>query len=428
MSLPATRQISKKLFGLIVVSVFSVELVIMLVLKKFLDLTSFSAGLVDAILLTAAIFPILYYFIFKSLAHRNAYYQALAGDLEKFKLAVANASDHITITDADGTVLYVNKGAENITGFKAREIVGKKVGSKDLWGGGMDKAFYAKMWKRIKTDKKVFVGEVNNHRKNGEPYIARVSINPILNQAGAVVFFVAIERDITKEKMIDQAKSDFISLASHQLRTPLSAMKWTLEAFAGDQGLTAKHQERLRDLYVSNERLIALVNDLLNVSHITDKKIVAKKQTADLAKTIKNLLETIKVNADKKQQTLKMKISLKAAKVNMDIVLFGETFNNLVSNAINYAPAGARIDITLSVSGQNYLIAVHNDEPIIPVADQAKLFTKFYRSLNSQTVNTAGTGLGLFIAKAAAEANGGKIWFASKAGIGTTFYFTVPKK
>ena len=428
MSQSQPKKDSKKLFSLILLSVFSVELIIMLVLDNFTQLSTLAAGLIDAILLTVTMFAVLYYFVFKSLAKSNQHYRELASDLEKFKLAVANASDHITITDAEGTVLYVNKGAERITGFKAREIIGQKVGSKKLWGGEMDKTFYEKLWRRIKVEKKIFTGEVNNHRKNGEKYIAKVSISPILDEAGQVVFFVAIERDITKEKIIEQAKSNFVSLASHQLRTPLAAVKWTLEAFTADQGLSAKHRERLRDLYASNERLIMLVNELLKVSRIEDKKVVINKQALDLLKIVKDALKLLKINADKKQQILKFQTSVAPATVKLDPIMFSEVFNNLISNAINYAPAGQTIGIKVSASGPDYLIAVHNDEPIIPAADQSKLFTKFYRGTNVQTINTTGTGLGLFIAKAAAEANGGKIWFESKAGAGTTFYFTVPKK
>jgi len=352
----------------------------------------------------------------------------LAKDLEKFKLAVEGASDQIVIADKDGIILFANSALEEITGFKPQEVVGKKVGTKELWGGEMDKAFYAKLWKTIKIDKKVFTGELNNHRKSGEKYVARANISPILDKFGEVAFFTAIERDITKEKMIDKAKSEFVSLASHQLRTPLSAIKWTLEALGQDEGLTVKHKERIADVHSSNERLISLVNDLLNVSHIEEGKLVIKKELVDFVKLINEDLNLLKINAEKKQQILKLAIKTPIAPVNLDILRFNEVFNNLVSNAINYAPEGQTIDITISAKDNDYVIAVHNNEPIIPLADQKKLFTKFFRGTNIQIINTAGSGLGLFIAKAAVEENGGKIWFESKAGVGTTFFFTVPKK
>jgi PAS domain S-box-containing protein len=354
--------------------------------------------------------------------------ESLARDLEKFKLAVEGVSDHIIIADKDGIILFANHAVEEITGFSPQEIIGKKVGTKELWGGEMDKAFYEKLWKTIKIDKKPLVSEINNHRKNGEKYIAKASISPILDKNGDVAFFVAIERDITKEKMVDKAKSEFVSLASHQLRTPLSAIKWTLEALSQDEGLTAKHKERIEDVHTSNERLISLVNDLLNVSHIEEGKIVIKKEPVELTKLINTAMEVLKVNADKKQQTLRFVCEAPITRANVDVLRFNEAFTNLVSNAINYAPEGQIIDIKISDKDKDYVLAIHNNEPIIPLIDQKSLFTKFYRGTNIQIINTTGSGLGLFIAKAAVEENGGKIWFESKAGVGTTFFFTVPKK
>lgn len=352
----------------------------------------------------------------------------LAKDLEKFKLAVEGASDQIVIADKDGIILFANKALEEITGFSPQEVVGKKVGTKDLWGGEMDKAFYGKLWKTIKIDKKTFIGEINNHRKSGEKYVAKASISPILDKLGEVAFFTAIERDITKEKAIDRAKSEFVSLASHQLRTPLSAIKWTLEALGQDEGLSSKHQERIKDVHASNERLISLVNDLLNVAHIEEGKVVIKKEQVKIDKLISETLAVLKINADKKKQTFKLVIDTPIAKANLDILRFNEAFSNLVSNAVNYAPNGELIKITVSSKDNDYVVAVHNDKPIIPISDQSKLFGKFYRGFASQNINTIGSGLGLFIAKSAVEDNGGKIWFESREDVGTTFFFTVPKK
>ncbi|MBT4209569.1 MAG: PAS domain S-box protein, partial [Candidatus Komeilibacteria bacterium] len=123
----------------------------------------------------------------------------LAKDLEKFKLAVDNASDHIVITDQDGICLYANQAVETITGYTAKEIMGQKAGIKKLWSGNMAEDFYEKLWKTITEDKKSFIGDIANTRKNGEDYDAVTSISPILDDDGEVKFIVAVERDVTKE-------------------------------------------------------------------------------------------------------------------------------------------------------------------------------------------------------------------------------------
>src|SRR3989339_109149 len=150
-----------------------------------------------------------------------------ANDLEKFKLAVDSASDHIVITDAEGIVLYGNEAMEKITGYTLKESLGKKAGS--LWRKPMEQKYYDNLWAKIKKERKAFVGEITNIRKSGEEYEATIYISPVLDKRGQVVYFVGIERDITKEKQIDRVKTEFVSLASHQLRTPLSVVSWYLE-------------------------------------------------------------------------------------------------------------------------------------------------------------------------------------------------------
>ncbi|MEI6378579.1 MAG: PAS domain S-box protein [Candidatus Falkowbacteria bacterium] len=247
-----------------------------------------------------------------------------------------------------------------------------------------------------------------------------------LDKQGKVIKMVGIIIDITDKKLAERAESEFLYLASHQLRTPLSSIKWVLDVFNTDEGLTAKHKERLKDLYFSNQRLITLVDSLLKVSHIEQGKIIVKKETADLAKLINNCLKLLTPNAKNKQQKLKLIKPATLHSVKVDIIRFEEALSNLVSNAINYAPTGETISVTVSKDTAYYIIAVNNRGSLITSEEQKHLFTRFYRGTNAQRVKTDGTGLGLFIAKEAVEENDGKIWLESTEQDGTTFFFTVP--
>ncbi len=150
----------------------------------------------------------------------------MAKHLEKFKPAVDNTSDMVVIADPQGTVIYGNKAVEIVTGYKPEEAIGKKSGS--LWKSPMPQEFYKTLWDTISNQKKTFTSEIENKRKNGQVYTSKISISPVLNKVGQVQFFVAVEHDITREKEIDKAKTQFVSLASHQLRTPLSTIiRWT---------------------------------------------------------------------------------------------------------------------------------------------------------------------------------------------------------
>jgi PAS domain S-box-containing protein len=171
------------------------------VLLNFLIFILFDNLLFLSLLALADIF-VMFFFIASILEKEEKYIQ----ELKKFKLAVENAGDHIVITDPDGKIIFANDAVERITGFSVEEIINKKAGVKELWGGQMSQEFYKKLWKTIKEDKKTFSGEILNKRKGGEKYSAFVSISPVLSDKGEVTYFIGIERDITEQKQLEEAK------------------------------------------------------------------------------------------------------------------------------------------------------------------------------------------------------------------------------
>jgi len=354
--------------------------------------------------------------------------EASKNDLDKFKMAVDGASDHIVITDSDGIILYANQAVETITGFSKTEVVGKKVGNKNLWGGLMTLPFYKKLWKSIKLDKKAFTGEINNRKKDGQLYVAMASISPVLNNKNEVIYFVGIERDITHEKEVDRMKTDFISLASHQLRTPLSAIRWFGEMLLnGDAGkLTKDQKEYITNIALSNERMISLVNSLLNISRIESGRIIIDPEPTDLGKLIKDVLVEIDNKIKEKKQEIIISIHSNLPKINVDPKLIREVYKNLLTNANKYTQIGGEISIFISKKDHEIISQISDNGYGIPKKDQAKIFDKFYRAENIVKLETEGTGLGLYLAKSIVESSSGKIWFESKEKVGTTFWFTLP--
>lgn len=347
-------------------------------------------------------------------------------ETEKFKLAVENASDHIVITDAEGIVLYANPTVETISGFTFQETVGQKAGK--LWGNLMDKSFYQNMWKVIKTDKKTFIGEITNHRKNGQKYIAEIKISPILDHQRQVLFFVGIERDITKIKEIDRMKTEFLSLASHQLRTPLSAMKWFLEMLlTGDAGeLVDKQRKFVTKVNQSNERMIGLVNALLNVSRIESGRIMIDPEPTNLKELVDQIITEVQPKLEEKKQQLRVKADPTLPSIKIDPKLIREVYLNLLTNAIKYTPPGGEISVSISKKDPEIISQVSDNGYGIPKAQQNRVFQKFFRGENILKKETRGTGLGLYLIKAIVESSGGKIWFQSQEGKGTTFWFSLP--
>jgi len=348
-------------------------------------------------------------------------------DLRKFKQAVEGVSDMVTITDENGVITYVNGMAEKITGYKKEMMLGK---TPRLWGRQMDEEFYKNFWKRIKEDKKPFWGEVINKKRNGELYEAEVNISPILDDSGKLLFFVSIERDLTKAKAIEKIKTEFISLASHQLRTPLSAVKWFGKMLiSGDAGdLNPMQKEYVEKIYESNEREIRLVNSLLNVSKIESGKILVEPRLTDLTRLISSVMTDSRLEAGELGKKLTAVIDKKIPKIYIDEDQIRQVYANLISNAVRYTKKGGVISVKVYLS-KNFIMTEIKDNGIgIPKREQKRVFDKFFRASNALKIETDGTGLGLFLSKTIVESSGGKMGFRSSEGKGSTFWFTLPVK
>lgn len=351
-------------------------------------------------------------------------------ELEKFKLAVAGASDHIVITDPEGIILYANKGVEEITGFTNKEVLHKKAGTKKLWGGLMSKTFYQNFWREIKIKKKPFAGEVLNKRKNGERYYANLKVSPILNEEKEVLFFVGIERDITKEREVDRMKTEFISLVSHQLKTPLTAIRWYIELMEADteNKLNKTQKANLNMVSEANKRMISLVNGLLNISRIESGRIIIDPRETDLMKLVENLLKELEEKLKAKNQKLKFTHTNNLSNVWTDPDLLSNVYTNLLTNAIKYSPVDSMIELSIKRMGNTLVSRVKDHGYGIPKAEQDKVFEKFYRGSNIVKTVVDGNGLGLYLVKQIVETMKGEISFKSEEKKGTTFRVELPLK
>jgi PAS domain S-box-containing protein len=349
-------------------------------------------------------------------------------ELKKYLMAVENASDHIVITDNEGKILYLNEAAEQITGFKQEEVLGQKAGSDENWGGQMDKNVYVDFWKVVSEEKKVFLGEFENIKKDGSKYVAQASVAPILDDNGEVLFYVGIERDVTKIKDIDRMKTEFISLASHQLRTPLSAIKWFLEMLmAGDAGKLNKEQmEFVNNINDSNERMIDLVNSLLNVSRIESGRIIIDPKPTNLKDLVDQIVKELTPNIEEKGHQLIISAHPDLPDINIDPKLISNVYLNLISNAIKYTPENGEISIFISKKDEQIVSQVSDNGYGIPKKHQDNIFNKFFRAENVVKFDTNGNGLGLYLVKAIIDSSGGEVWFESEEEKGTSFFFSLP--
>jgi len=242
--------------------------------------------------------------------------------------------------------------------------------------------------------------------------------------------FLIILHDISRERVIEDLKNQFVSVAAHQLRTPLSIIKWGLGMFlAGDIGKITKDQTVLLDkTYQTNERMIKLVNDLLNVSKIEEGRYLYQPKIVDMQELVQQVYDSSKEVAQRKKVEFKLNIkkSEKEKIVKIDIEKMGLAIKNIIDNAITYTLPGGKIEINLSRTGDKIDLVIKDTGVGIPEKQQERVFSKFFRAANVVKLETDGTGLGLFITRNVVEAHGGKISFKSKEGHGTTFFITLP--
>jgi len=351
--------------------------------------------------------------------------QALAQDLDKFRQAVEGTSDMIIITDPKGVVIYGNEAVERITGYKVSEAVGYKAAA--LWKIPMPQEFYKELWQTIKIDKKPFHAQLKNKRKNGSIYDADVSIAPVLDENENITFFVGIERDITKEKQVDRAKTEFVSLASHQLRTPLSTVNWYAEMLiAGDVGeLNDDQKKYLEEIYTGNQRMVDLVNSLLNVSRLELGTFMVEPEKADLRELSSAAIHDMQALVEKRNITIKENYE-DIGDIEVDKKLMNMIFQNLISNAVKYSNEGSEVNVSIAKVGEMARIQVTDSGVGIPAHQQERIFQKLFRADNVRETDTNGTGLGLYIVKSVVENAGGTISFTSKENEGTTFEVNLP--
>ncbi len=358
-----------------------------------------------------------------ALANEKRGAELIAQDLRKFQLAVEHSLEHIVITDPDGRIVYANAAVAAITGFSHAEILGA---TPALWGKQMDDTFYHALWAAIKKDKREFFGEMTNRRKNGELYRVEAYIYPLRNPDGNAMFFVGIERDITERKKLEDTRSNFISIASHQLRTPISAMRWIAEALVGgDAGpLTPQQADLANDLHRSTKRLGDLVRGLLNIVRIESAELAVYAEPVDPRALCEALIEEHAPRAREKR--IELSYAGVAPIVRTDPRILREIVKNFLDNAIRYTPAGGRIALSLGIENGMLVIEVKDTGMGIPKAQQERIFTKFFRADNALRHAADGSGLGLYIARSLAGFLGGEARFVSEEGVGTSFFIAVP--
>ncbi|MDP2910547.1 MAG: ATP-binding protein [bacterium] len=334
---------------------------------------------------------------------------------------ITNFADGILVLDKNNRISLVNPKAESFFKIKTKNAVGKII-SEILKEG----QFLSLMEIFNKKGEEFSREEI----KIKEELILEISLVPVVREEKKIGSLIILH-DVTREKLVEKMKSEFVSLTAHQLRTPLSAMKWAMRMILDEElgKINREQRDFLQNNYNSNEKMIHLINDLLNVTRIEEGRFLYQLVPADIEQITKEAVKFNKESAKKRKIKLEFEKPVqKIPKFMMDADKIKMALENLIDNGLRYNRKGGCVKVFLEKVEDKVKISIEDNGLGIPENQYPRIFTKFFRGANVIKTDTEGSGLGLYIAKNIIEAHRGKIWFESEINKGTTFYFQIPIK
>ena len=350
--------------------------------------------------------------------------------IERLDVGVVEYDDNFVIT-------LINPRAEELLKIKKEEVFNKSINSEFMKGNPAAQSLAWTLYPSLAPDiKRIPV-------KDGESPVVELKIEGlhdlylqivtmrIFDHPSKTYRYLKILRDISREEAIARSKSEFISVAAHQLRTPLSAIKWVFKMLIdGDAGpVSAEQKEYLQKGYDSNERIIELVGDMLDVARIEEGRFGFEFYYVDILDVTQKAIDALDVKAKEKNIRLVFEKPLHPLPpIKIDPSRVGLAIQNLIDNALKYTPKNGTIAVKAEAVDEYMQITIADNGIGVPKNQMEKLFTKFFRGTNAVKQETDGTGLGLYIVKNIARRHGGDVWAKSEEGKGTTFYLVLPLK
>ncbi len=454
-------------------AIFVFEGSLMYVLSHFSSMKPWVLGVVDSIILTILLYPVMYYFVFRSmvkeitqrkqaekellkiksgleetvkertkeLSEKNDKLECeirervqIQLELKKLARAIHNSPVSVVITDPDGTIEYVNPKFTQVTGYTSEEAIGQN--PRVLKSGRQSQEFYKNLWDTIKAGK-VWRGDFSNKKKSGEIYWESASIAPVLDDEGKITHFVAVKEDITEQKAANEAldesmeklqvyadklqksnemKELLLDIITHDLKNPVGV----IDGFTGILLSEDPSNEIYQTMADSSGTILKVIENATALAGVAlgDK---IEKQKINLA----HVLKDIKLQFDQSAEDSGMEIQLVP---HNDVYILAnpiisEVFKNYLSNAVKYAKSGKKIIMEIEETPETVKVCVKDFGTTIPEENRKAIFHRQTRLESGQK----GRGLGLAIVKRIAEEHGAKIWVEPNTPGGNCFYFEIEK-
>jgi len=330
--------------------------------------------------------------------------------------------DGIIALDFNKNIILSNKSAQQLSGYTDKELQGQPI-DKLMHFFVETEEILPKSYCQLNFNKSAkLVG------KDGRGTKVNITTSQIGEAVQTNLSYILILHDLSKEEELERMKFDFVSMASHELKTPLTSIVGYLSVFVNENKdkLPKEEWELVNRSLIAAQQLFTLVQNLLNVNKIEREQITITPQSLDFLPILSKCVEDLKNQATLKNISLILNKPNNLPQVLADPIRVSEVVTNLVANAINYTNPGGKVDISVAISPSEVTTSVSDTGVGIPKEAMPHLFTKFFRVSNTMQQASKGTGLGLYIAKSIIEKHNGKIWVESVEGKGSIFYFTLP--
>lgn len=344
-------------------------------------------------------------------------------------------ADPVVAHDTNFRILFANKAIEELTGLKKDEIIGRQFTPENASDKKLNNfaliLFPSLAPAILRRAEETFPQVVEIKVLEPIERVLEITTSPIFDSQGQILGYLKTVRDKTREEVVLRSKTEFITIAAHQLRTPINALRWIFEILnAPETGQLSEQQKKLvNDGLSASGKMLGLVEDLLNIAKIEEGKFEYSFKEMDIESLIEKALMDFKPSADAKKIKLyfyRSKITL--PKIQADSVKIYLVLQNLLDNAIIYNNPNGEVRIKVKMLEDRPFIKVSVEDTGIGISEevQRQIFQRFFRAENAKNINPEGIGLGLFITRNIVKRHGGDIGFYSYPKRGTTFWFTLP--
>ncbi|HEY8347617.1 MAG TPA: response regulator [Symbiobacteriaceae bacterium] len=342
---------------------------------------------------------------------------------------IESVDEAIIMVDTQGQCVAANHRVEGVMGVPAEEIIGRSIHELRMRANRIFRGGKALTWPSSQDGTPaVSTSSETLETREEPPRVFHEFAAPVQDEDGKVIGRLYVYRDITKETEVDRMKSEFIATVSHELRTPMTSIKGSLGlVLAGATGEVSPEAKELLSIAQNNtDRLIRLINDILDISRLEAGKMEIRVQPLSVSETIHRAIQEMQAFADERGVKLTASLPEDLPRMMGDADRIDQVLVNLLSNGIKFSNPGTEVKVTAGHDGDIVWIRVEDQGIGISREHLDKIFDKFHRVDNASTRRTGGTGLGLAICKAIVEEHGGKIWVESELGKGSAFTFTLP--